>query len=285
MKQHCPSVTKSWIPAAVGAISLLAVSGGQAAFVSVPFTTTEAGSLPLGAGSTIADTGAGTVLAFLESPYVGTVPSSPLQQGILRSMVVDPGAPGGPLDFYYQVINTSTGPILFGGDSYANDIYRLSVNGFNLPTISVQAAYRTDATLLDGLTGVPAGFTSSFTPNKVGSTVWSADHDFGATNDAAFYFDQAKIFDNDPSAATDAPNNINDGSFNVNGYEASNWLVLRTNYDGFSYGFGGVIGQAGTGLAGALTPIPEPSTIIFGVAMFGLCAGGRFRKAHGVQNS
>jgi hypothetical protein len=197
-------------------------------------------------------------------------------------MVVDPGAAGGPLDFYYQVINTSTGDAAPGFD---NDIYRTILGGYPQDppsTLTASVDYMSDGvTTISALSGVPLAFTTSFLPTP-GKTVFSADSDpFVPTPEfnggvIGFDFDSTQLFDTDPGPGTSAPNNINEG-------QASNWLVVRTNYDFYSYSLAQLAGTGGTMQGPILAPIPEPSAVLFGLAMIGVCAGGRLRKSRSAQ--
>jgi hypothetical protein len=273
------SAQSNWPCTVVGVTLLFAVTAAQAAFVSVPAGNPSGGAL-LAEGSA-APTVAGLVLASQEAPFFGTIVNLPSSySGILRSMVVDTGA---GYDFYYQVINTSLGPIFDN-----NDIFRLAIPGYDQGQIGVQATYLNDGVAtIAGLGGVPAGFTSTFLPNKgANGAVFSADRDLSLNTarflggGAAFDFDPSQFPNmNPPGGPTTAPQNIETG-------ENSSWLVLRTDAVTYNTVFGAVVSSGGgTGLATAFAPIPEPSTVLFGVAMFAVCAGGRVRKARRTQPS
>lgn len=264
------------IPAVVGVAAILGTASADAAFVNVPDNTPETPGILLGGGSTVLDTGAGTVLASQEQSWSSTLIQGTFS-GTLRSMVVDSG---GGYDFYYQVLNTST-----GGTNVGMDIFRLAIPGYSLtdPLNPVDATYRTDG--LVGLVGVPVAFLPDQLSNKgVNGAVYSADRDpaldapefFGGG--AAFDFDPSQLFNLAvPGGPTTAPQNIEAG-------ERSNWLVLRTNYSAFNVVDSAILsGGNDTGLASTFAPIPEPSTVLFGLAMFGVCAGGRLRKSRSVQ--
>lgn len=267
-------LTAKILNSAFGVASLFVVSAAQAAFVSVAPNTPESPGLPLGAGTTGLS---GTVLASSANNFAGSISGNTLF-GTLRSMVVDTGS---GYDFYYQVINTSTTG-LNGGD----DIFRLAIPGYGQGAFTVDATYRTDG--LAGITGAPVAFTSTFTPNKGGAgSVFSADRDPALNTPdfngggAAFYFDSSQFFNlNVPGGPTTAPSNIDAG-------ENSNWLVLRTNYN--EYTLTGVVSVlsagGGTAQAGAFAPIPEPSTVLFGLAMISVCASSRLRKNRAAQQA
>jgi hypothetical protein len=266
-----------WIPALLGATAILGTTSAQAAFLNVPDDTAEIPGILLGGGTTGTT---GTVIASNEVNWTGTIINANTYQGILRSMVVDTGA---GYDFYYQVINTSV-----GGPDVGNDIFRIAIPGFSLtdPLNPVDATFLSDGvTTISGLTGVPVGFTTTNLPNKgVNSAVYSADRDpaldtpdfFGGG--AAFDFDPDQFVNADPDGDlfTTTPQNIDSG-------ENSSWLVLRTNYSFFNVVDSAVMTSGGgTGLASTFAPIPEPSTVVFGLAMLGFCANGRLRKSRAV---
>lgn len=264
------SLKHLWIPAVVGATAIFGAASAKAAFANVPDNTAETPGIALSGTAGLG----GTVIASQEQAWTGTVVNANTYQGILRSMVVDTGA---GYDFYYQVLNTS-----LGGIDVGNDIFRIAIPGYSLtdPTFPVDATYRTD-----GLAGLTLdALSTTWVPTQIsnnagGGEVFSADRDpaldtpdfFGGG--AAFDFDASQLFNlNVPGGPTTAPDNIEAG-------ERSNWLVLRTNYSAFNVVDSAVqTSGGGTGLASTFAPIPEPSTVLFGLAMFGVCAGGRLRK-------
>lgn len=259
-----------WITAMAGVTAALGAATSNAAFVNVPDNTPESAdlSVPISTGLT------GSVIASQEQSWSQTLQQG-IFQGTLRSMVVDTGA---GYDFYYQVLNTST-----GGLNAGMDLFRIAIPGYSLtdPLNPVDATYRTDgiaSLTLDALatTWVATGVSN----NAGGGQVFSVDRDtaldtpdfFGGG--AAFDFDAAQFFNTAvPGGPTDAPDNIEAG-------ERSNWLVLRTNYAAFNFVQSAQIsGGNSTGFASTFAPIPEPSTVLFGLAMIGVCAGGRVRKS------
>jgi hypothetical protein len=265
-----------WTTAAVGATAILGLTNANAAFLNVPDNTAEAPGILLGGGTVGLG---GTVIASQEQAWTGTIVNANTYQGTLRSMVVDTGS---GYDFYYQVINTS-----LGGTNAGNDIFRIAIPGYSLvdPTNPVDATFRTDGLAgltLDALSTTWVG--TDISNNAGGGQVYSADRDaaldtpdfFGGG--AAFDFDASQLFNLAvPGGPTTAPDNIEAG-------ERSNWLVLRTNYSAFNVVDSAVqTAGGGTGLASTFAPIPEPSTVLFGLAMFGVCAGGRLRKSRGAQ--
>lgn len=257
------SFNKHWLLAMAGATSLLLASTTQAGLVTVNPNTPETPGALLGGGTTGL---LGAVIASQQSTFVGTTPDSQSFTGLLRSMVVN--TPTG-YDFYYQAINLS--------QEQGNDIFRLTLPGYGQSLVT-SATFRTDG--LAGLTGVPSGFLSSFTPNKgANGNVYSADRDPNLSTPAyqnggfGFDFDQSQIFNiNGSGAPTSAPGNIDSG-------QSSNWLIVRTNTKVYGNVSSALSSGGGTGLASAYAPIPEPTAMIFGIAMLGICAGGRFRKS------
>ena len=261
-----------WIPAVAGVTALLGVASANAAFVNVPDDEPEFPGKLLTTGTSGLT---GTVVASLERDWTGTLVNANTYQGKLRSMVVDTGA---GYDFYYQVINTS-----LGGANIGNDIFRIAIPGYALtdPLNPVDATYLNDGvTTISGLTGVPALFTSTFTPN--GGAVYSADRD--PALDTPDFFGGGAAFDFDPSQFVDAAGAPITAPGNIESGENSSWLVLRTNYKAFNVVDSAVqTGGGGTGLATTFAPIPEPSTVLFGLAMIGVCAGSRRRKSRSAQ--
>ncbi len=274
-------LTAKILSTAFGVASLLVVSSAQAAFVSVAPNTPESPGLPLGAGTSGLT---GTVLDSMSNNFAGSISGNTLF-GTLRSMVVDTGS---GYDFYYQVINTSSTAAGFG-----DDIFRLAIPGYGQGAFTVDATWLNDGVAtISALVGVPVAFTSTLTPNKGGAgSVFSADRDPAMNSatfnggGAAFYFDSAQFFNTDnfpspPNGGTNTPANIDSG-------QNSNWLVLRTNYN--DYTLSGVVSVlsagGGTGEVGAFAPIPEPSTVLFGLAMISVCASSRLRKNRAAQQA
>ena len=263
-------ITAKILSTAFGVASLLVVSSAQAAFVSVAPNTPESPGVLLGAGTSGLT---GTVVDSMSNNFVGSVSGNSVT-GTLRSMVVNTGS---GYDFYYQVINTSS-----TGLNAGDDIFRLAIPGYAQGAFTVDATWLNDGvTTISGLTGVPVAFTSTLTPNKgAAGSVYSADRDPALNSaefnggGAAFYFDSTQFFNlNVPGGPTTAPSNIDAG-------ENSSWLVLRTNYNDYTQtGVVSVLSSGGgTGQVGAFAPIPEPSTVLFGLAMISVCANSRLRK-------
>lgn len=263
-----------WITAVAGVTAILGTASANAAFVNILDNSPGfPSSNPLGGGTTGLT---GTVIASREEGWtgIGTL-SQGVFQGTLRSMVVDTGA---GYDFYYQVLNTST-----GGTNVGMDIWRIAIPGYALtdPLNPVDATYRTDGIAgltLDALSTTWAG--TQISNNAGGGQVFSADRDIALDDPAfigggaAFDFDASQFLNlNVPGGPTSTPDNIEAG-------ERSNWLVLRTNYTVFNPVDSAQLGGGlTTALANTFAPIPEPSTVLFGLAMIGACAAGRVRKS------
>ncbi len=252
------SASKLWTFAASGIASLALATSAQAAFTApIPAGFPETPGALLGAGSGAVDL-TGTVIDSKIGIFSQAIDPFNTSGVTLRTMVVDrDGAgPGTFLDFYYQVVNTSTGPS-------ESDIFRLGIGGGYLDSVAVQATY---ATSLAGLTGVPGGFSSL--GNK--TSAWSADREPNIIgyDDAAFDFDTSQFL----NSVTPSPQNIFAD-------DTSQWLVLRTDYSTYVNTLGYTTGGNGSSFNGTFAPVPEPSTILFGLAMIGFCVGGRLRKS------
>lgn len=272
-------LTSKIVTSAISAASFLLVSPAFAAFQTVLPETGEIPGVALGVGTLSTSLGSGqSVVATSETAFISTLGAT--FTGKLRTMVVNNG---GTYDFYYQVINTSASATATG-----DDIFRLAIPGYGnsvdpIPAtgvIGVQATFLSDGVAFANLTGVPVGFTTTFLPNKgLNGNVYSADRDPSLSiggfelGGAAFDFDPSQLINTVVGGPTSAPQNIDSG-------ENSNWLVLRTDY--VTYTMAGVVAQltgVGTAEAFSFAPIPEPSTVLFGLAMLGACASSRRRKA------
>jgi hypothetical protein len=233
--------------ALMGAFSLIIATASQAAFVALPSPADPPVAL---GGLTL--TGGGTVLATLSTPY-----TAPFSNGTLNTYVVDRG--GGLLDFYYQVVNLTPAPDLFGDDQVA----RIAIeNSFNYPGVDPVFAAQTD---VDPVTGLPVG---GLKPASV------ADRDRPTGNpltlgSIGFNFPVAPP--NDPAFTSD-PLNIASG-------QSSTFMVVRTNSTVFGAATASVGTNGGFTQVGTFAPIPEPSSILFGIAMFGVALTNRSRRA------
>ena len=240
----------------VAIASCLVAVKSHAAFVTVP----NGGAVSLSAAASGAL--GGNVLAFSETNF--SDPSNvPNFSGLLRSIVVDADG-AGPLtnlDFYYQVENISTGASATSG----YEIFTFATQIGFPNTLTLQADYISSLGVLGGL-ALPGSFATAPSGTK---SVDSAYWEFPVPGEfAGFNF----------VPGINGANSIDVG-------EVSNWLVFRTNANGFN----SVLGAISYGLGGAeaqtFAPVPEPSTVLFGLAMVGVCAGGRFRKSARKNNS
>ncbi len=227
--------------AMAGAFSFIATVAAHAAFQPLPQNGIE-GSVTL---TNMSGTfGTGLVVGSLDSPYSETINNE--FSGILRTRVVSrTGVLGGPLDFYYELVNLSPGkpPIGSGGDS---DIFRFSTDGGYGGLSNIFVSGETGL-----VAGVPAG----------GKFALTADRGFGSDG-VGFEFQPTPP----PTPFIGDPRNLDVG-------QTSQWLVVRTNETQFTSVLG-VIDGFGTGIAGTFAPIPEPTTIGFGLGILGVCASG-----------
>jgi hypothetical protein len=216
------------------------------AFVLAASTAHAATLLPnTSATPTVLAAPAGTIVS--GGGTVTTIPfdANPLFSGVLWSAVFDPGAPGGALDFYYQVSNDSTS---------LTSIRRL-VN-FMFDGFTTDVFYRTD---------LVAGFA---TPTSVSAlpppTPTVADRD--ATGNLVG-FDFTTAGSSDPEGTK------------VNPGETSFVVVIRTNAPSFTSGHTLVLdsGINLTTFAPFGSPVPEPASLILLSSAFAF-AGGLARR-------
>ena len=256
-----PITTTVRAAALVGAFSLIALSTTQAAFVGLPFNTAETPGVALGAPMLGA---AGKVIAFKTVAFTDNALPTPFASGILNSFVVDRG--GGLLDFYYQVVNTSTGPDPFGDA----DMYRFkTLGGFDPAQIPAVGP------LMVGQTNTLTGLDTSMFPAVAGLTQ-------GAGLQAAATADQL----NSPTATngsvgfdfpTQPPLPFTGNANDVNFGESSSFLIVRTNSTVYSMIQSAISGSATAFPVATFAAIPEPSSVLFGLAMFGVTLGSRIK--------
>lgn len=237
--------------AIAGALSFFIPASSQAAFAILPSPTNEFPGVLLGAAQA---TGGGTVLRAIDSLFVDNASPTPFAQGTLRSFVVDRG--GGLLDFYYQLVNTTPVPRIADPDQ---QFYRLKTTGGFPPSLIVSVAQTND------LTGLVAGLGSGFVPGSytTGAALkpaTTADRDVGTSGSVGFDFPVQP-----PVPFVDDPNNIAPG-------QTSSFLVVRTNSTAFAQLEAAISGGA-TSFAAAFAAVPEPSSILFGLALLGTCFG------------
>jgi hypothetical protein len=235
-----------------GAISVLTSAAGHAGFQSLPSPTPESPGVALDA-MTLGLTG--TVLQVLDSPFVDNALPEPFASGMLRTLVVDRDPTAGvAIDFYYQLVNTTPVPRIADPDL---EFFRMkTVGGFD-PSLMVSVAQTTM------LTGLVAGVGSGFVPGAY-TTGFSlkgaatADRDVGSIGSVGFNFPTQP-----PFPFTDDPRNIAPG-------QASSFLVVRTNASTYAQVEMQVSGSA-TGIPLTFAAVPEPSSILFGLAILGTC--------------
>lgn len=254
-----PISTKVKAVALAGAFSLIGFSTMQAAFVALPSPTPETPGVAFG-GLTGGLTG--TVIDFKSVSFVDNAQPTPFASGILNSFVVDRG--GGLLDFYYQLVNTSPGPDPFGDA----DFYRLKTTaGFDqLQNPSLLAGISVAQT--NSLAGLaPGAFAAQIGGLTTGAGLQiaqTADRDVGTFGSVGFDFPTQP-----PLPFTGNPQDVNFG-------ESSAFLVVRTNSTAYGMIQSAVSGSA-TAIVGTFAAIPEPSSVLFGLAMFGVTLSSRIK--------
>jgi hypothetical protein len=228
--------------ALTSAFSLVAVSAAQAAFVPLPTGTPETPGVvldPNTAGLT------GTVLAVRDASFADTGTPPPLNTGVLRSFVVDSG--GGLLDFYYQLVSTA---------NPAEELFRIkSIGGFS-PGLALSVAQTNS---LGGLVaGAGSGFVAgSYTQGGGLEGASTADRDVGSAGSVGFDLSNPPAFFPNPS--------------NIQGGETGTFLVIRTNSSQYGDVTAQISGSGGTSLASTFAAVPEPGSMIFGLAVLGTC--------------
>ena len=174
----------------------------------------------------------------------------------MRSFVVNRG--GGLLDFYYQLVNTSAPP-----PDMFSEFFRMKTSGGFDPSL-VLSVGQTDS--LAGLVaGAGSGFVAgSYTTGASLQLAKTADRDVGTIGSVGFDFPTQP-----PAAFIGDPENLEAG-------ETSTFLVVRTN----STQFGNIqmaIDGAGTSFATSFAAVPEPGSMIFGLALLGAVGASRRR--------
>ena len=162
-----------------------------------------------------------------------------LFSGTLRSLAVKEA--GGTFDFYYQLTNTSTNPLEF-------------IDGFvasNFTGFSTEVDWSTNGLL--GISGAGA-FSLGSTPSE------SAMRDLSPPDDVAFF--------------------LPFGSLNNSGAQnPSAFFYIRTNATDYQPGQVLVSGAGTTPPIASFAPaiVPEPSSVLFGMALASFAAGRRIR--------
>lgn len=229
----------------MGVFSL--ISSAQAAFVTLPFPSPE-GAVSLGGLTSIP---AGTLLASRSSAYTDVFGST----GILNSYVVQTGGVGSPLDFYYQVVNTTPAPDPFGpGDE---QISRISIQG-GFPTTTVNATNSVAQTNVSPLT---------FLANASLQPAATADRGEPLITNGNLGF-------NFPAGI----NNFQTNPANIASGESSTFLVVRSTSTTFASQTARVELNGGTQELASFAAVPEPGSILFGLGMFGVAMTSRVRR-------
>lgn len=243
------SLSPVQILALAGSISFLGSASSFGAFQNLPSPTNETPGVMLDPNTLGL---AGTVLAVNDSPFVDTATPTPFAQGTLRSFVVDRDPTAGvALDFYYQLVNTS--PIRVPADP-DQEFFRLKTTGGFNPSLIVSVAQTTS---LSGLiAGLGSGFVAgSYTVSGLKPAA-TADRDVGTVGSVGFDFPIQP-----PVPFTDDARNIAAG-------QTSSFLIVRTDATSYRLVETRVSGSA-TSFASAFAVVPEPTSALFGIALFG----------------
>ena len=256
MNKQKPTTVTAKAAALMGAFSLIAVTTTQAAFTALPSPTGETPGVALGA---FQPSGGGTVLAVYDSPFVDNASPTPFASGTLRSFVVDRDAgPGVALDFYYQLVNTSAPPA-----DFTQEFFRLKTTGGFDPSLILSVGQT------DSLAGLVAGGGSGFVAGSYVTAgvkpATTADRDVATIGSVGFDFPSQP-----PLPFIGDPKNIGQG-------QASGFLVVRTNSTIYGLIQTAVDGAA-TSFPSAFAAVPEPSSVLFGLAMFGLTLNSRIKS-------
>ena len=169
--------------------------------------------------------------------------------------------PGVALDFYYQLVNTS--PVRLPADP-DQEFFRLKTTGGFNPSLMVSVAQTTS---LSGLVaGAGSGFVAgSYTVAGLKPAA-TADRDVGTVGSVGFDFPVQP-----PVPFTNDPRNIAAG-------QASSFLVVSTNATSYRLAETRISGSA-TSFASAFAVVPEPTSALFGLALFGTALVRRRKQA------
>ena len=236
--------------ALAGSLSLLSTASSQAAFANLPSPTNETPGVALDP-NTLGLTG--TVLAILDSPFVDNAVPTPFATGTLRTLVVDRDPTAAvALDFYYQLINSTTGVGAFPEDS---EFYRLKTTGGFDPSLIIGVG---QTNVLTGLTAGPgSGFVAgTYTAGATLKPAATGDRDVGSVGSVGFDFPVQPPLPFVGSALNIAPG------------QTSSFLVVRTNSTVFGQVEARISGGA-TSFARTFAAVPEPSSVLFGLALLG----------------
>lgn len=239
----------------VGVFSLIILSSSQAAIVPP--------SSPEGAVSLGAPVGAiphvGTVISQSSSYFQpGFEPGNPFT-GILNSYVVQTAGAGSPLDFYYQLVNTTPAPDPgvppLGGDE---QITRLSIQGgFGFPSADNTVPYSVEQTNTSPFGVLGVGL-------KPASTV-DRSEPIPTNGNLGFNF---------PTGLNSFTNN----PLNVASGQSSSFLVVHSNATTFTTATARVLLNGGLSEVGTFAAAPEPSSVLFGLGLFGVALTSRAKR-------
>lgn len=228
--------------ALAGAFSLVASSQVQAAFALLPAGTPEVPgvAVPIEAAPT------GTVIATHNEAFADNAKPTPFATGIMKSFVVQ--QPGGTLDFYYQLVNTTVDPL--------EEFFRIkSIGGFS-PGLTLSVAQTTS---LAGLTaGLGSGFVAgSYTQGAALEDASTADRDVGSVGSVGFDFSNPPAFIGNPE--------------NVGGGESSTFLIIRSNATTYGLFTTEVVSGSASSFPVVFSAVPEPGSMVFGLGVLGVC--------------
>lgn len=240
-----------------GAFSLIAVSVSSAALTPVAYGTPDPGPAPVVLG---APDNTGTYVTSVDSVFSTTDGSGNVLSETLRTIVVSRTSGPAGLDFYYQLINNSS-PLALGIDS---DIFRLAIEGgFVGSTITVG-----NISSLTGITGLPGGYVA-------GANISNAA-DFGGVA-------QGQVLEGtvgfDFSTTPLPPFGTN--PLDLEAGESTPFLVVHTDSTTFAAASASAYGGFSSLNSPALSTfaaVPEPGSILFGLAMFGVTLNSRVRS-------
>jgi len=224
----------------VGAIALIAsVSSVQATLLPPPPPSISA--QPLGTATEVA----GSVIGDITVPFgIGTNPANSSYGGTIQSVVVRrtgaaPGLAVGGLDFYYQLKLTGVNPP-------SADIRAFTLTNFD-PFIA-DAFVDIGSGVVIGVGGRTQGTQAPYNVNRAPSTI-------------GFSFQDPP--NPDLSLVPANPNSV--------------WIVLRTNATLFGDGRAGLLDGFADN-ARILAPVPEPTTLLFGLGLVATAGFSRLRK-------
>ena len=228
----------------IGAFSFLSAVTSQAAFVPLPFPSPE-GAVLLGGLTAIP---AGAVKASQSSSYTDVFGF----KGTLNSFVVESAGVGSPLDFYYQLVNTTPAPDGIGDEQ----ISRLSIQG-GFPGAGLTPPISVAQTNTNPLTAAVIAGKPASTADRGEPLITSGNLGF-----------------NFPLGL----NTFTTNALNVASGQQSSFLVVRTNQTSFTSATARIGVNSGFQEVGTFAAVPEPSSILFGLGMFGVALTSRAKR-------